>query len=358
VNSLKKLALVTAAALTGSLLSVAPASAVPTIAVSVAGTAVTTAAAAATPATVTVPADNSVDAADAVKFELTGVETGTVVSAVAANALIVPALATLSAPVTASAGSAALTINTGTGTTATFFVFTKNTVTGSVVITNGGNTWTFYVKGTAGAGYNLEFAPAATGNTSSVVKVKAKVTDVFGNAVAGVTPTSSAVNLTVGAIAATAVDGTTEVTLTYPATAGQAAVSLAITATDVVGLPVAVKNVTKFIEVADLATLLAAEKAARAADKVVADKALSDEKAAHEVTKKALANVEVKAKADADAAKAAAADAKAAADKVSAELTTKVTELTSQVAALTKSLDALKKKYNAKAKKFKFAAVK
>ena len=282
---IKKLSLLVAAALAGSFLSVAPASAaVPTIAVSINGTAVTTAVAAATPATVTVPADNSVDAADAVKFALTGVDTGTVVSAVATNAFIVPALATVAAPVTAAAGSATFSVSTGTGTTAEFYVFTKTTALGSVTITNGGNSFTYYVKGTAGAAYNLDFAPATTANTSSSAKVVAKVTDAFGNVVSGVTPVASAVGLTVGAISATAADGTTEVSLTFPALAGRAAVSLGITATDVTGFAPAAKTKTAFIDIADLATInaslaadlakakadLEAEKAARAADKKAA----------------------------------------------------------------------------------------
>ena len=118
MKSLKRLAVVLAAAVTGSLVSVVPANAtVPTIAVSVNGTPVTTAASSVTPAAVTVPADNSVDAADAVKFELTGVLAGSTISVSAINALVVPALATVALPVTASAGASTYSVNVGTGTT-------------------------------------------------------------------------------------------------------------------------------------------------------------------------------------------------------------------------------------------------
>jgi hypothetical protein len=364
---IKKLSLLVAAALAGSFLSVVPASAsVPTIAVSINGTAVTTAANAATPATVTVPADNSVDAADAVKFALTGVETGTVVSVTAVNALVIPALATVAVPVTASAGAATWSVNTGTGTTAEFFVFTKTTAVGAVTIVNKGNAFTFYVKGTAGPAYNLAFAPAATANTTSTVKTVAKVTDAFGNAVAGVTPVAAAVNATVGAIAATAADGTTEVSVTYPTTAGRSAVALSITATDVTGFAAAVKTASVFVDVADLATL----NAGLAADLAKAKADLEAEKSARAADKKAADDASAKAKADADKAAAdakagadkALADAKALADKAAADAKAAsdaaLVAVKAEVAALTKALADLKKAYNKMAKKFKFPAVK
>lgn len=340
MNSLKKTAFVIAAALTGTLIATPVANAVPTISVSVNGSSVSALAPTA-PATVTVPADNSVDSADAVKFSITGIDTGTVVSAVATNALIVPALATVAAPVTAAAGSATFSVNTGTGTTADFYVFTKTTAIGTVSVTNGGNVTVYYVKGTAGPAYNLAFAPAVSANTASSVKTVAKVTDVFGNAVAGVTPVASTVNATAAAILATSAEGTTDVTVTYPVLAGKSAVSLTITATDVTGFPAAVKTSAAFVEVADLATLLAAEKAARAADKAAADAALAA----------AVAKADADVKAAIAASTKAVADAKLVSDKA-------VADLTASVAALTKSVAAIKKAYNAMAKKYKFAPIK
>lgn len=364
MKSFKKLAVVLSAALTGAFLSALPSSAtVPTIALSVNGTAVTTAASSVTPASVTVPSDNSVDAADAVKFELTGIATGTTVSVNAINALVVPALSTVALPVTAAAGVATWSVNVGTGTTAVFYAYTKTIATGAVTITNGGNAFTFYLKGTAGPAYNLAFAPSISANTSSSAKVIAKVTDAFGNPVAGVTPTASVVNAVVGAIAATDAKGETEVVLTYPALAGKSAVSLSITATDVAGLPAALKTVTVFVDVADLAALLAAEKAGRAADKELADKALALAKA-----EAAAAIAEEKAKAAEAlrlAAEKAAADLKAATDKAAADAATAkaatdkaIADLTTQVTAFSKALSDLKKAYNKMAKKFKFPAVK
>jgi hypothetical protein len=347
---IKKLSLLVAAALAGSFLSVAPASAaVPTIAVSINGTAVTTAANAATPATVTVPADNSVDAADAVKFALTGIDTGTVVSVTAVNAFIITTLATVASPATASAGVTGLEIKTGTGTTAEFYVYTKTTAVGAVTIVNGGNAFTFYVKGTAGPAYNLAFAPAATANTTSTVKTVAKVT-----------------NATVATIAATAADGTTEVSVTYPATAGRSAVALSITATDVTGFAAAVKTASVFVDVADLATL----NAGLAADLAKAKADLAAEKAAREADKKAADEAAAKAKADADKAaadaKAAAdkalADAKAASDKALADAKAEIDALKAAnakaIAEMKAAFNSLAKKWNAKNPKAKVALVK
>jgi hypothetical protein len=310
MKSFKKVSLVIAAALTGTVLSTVSAYAVPTISVSVATVADTDANTLAGAAVVTVPSDNKVDAADAVKFALTGVDTGTVVTATTSGAFIVPALWASTAPVTSASGVTSYTVNTGTGTTAEFYVYTKSTATGTVTITNAGNTYVYYVKGTAGPAYNLSTTVADSANTSAVVEYSTKVTDVFGNIPTATTPVVTVIGATVS-VASAASDTTTgisKVTVTYPATAGNAAINFAITATDVDGLPVAVKSVTKFVTVSDLATAnasltaqlsasiaarvadsaasvaaltkaaadLAAEKAARAADKVASDKALAD----------------------------------------------------------------------------------
>jgi hypothetical protein len=183
--------------------------------------------------------------------------------------------------------------------------------------------------------------------------------------------------MTVNPIAATNVVGETEVLLTYPLVAGKSAVSMAITATDIVGLPVAVKSVTTFVEVSDLAVLLAAEKAARAADKALADKnlelakaeaaaAISEEKAK---TAEALRVAAEKAAAEKAASDKAMADEKAktaealrvATEKAAVEKAASdkaLAALTAQVTALTKSVANIKKAYNAMAKKYKFKTIK
>jgi hypothetical protein len=155
MNSFKKISLVMAAALAGTVLGTATAQAVPTISVTVNAVADTDANTLAGAASVTVPSDNKVEALDAVKFSLSGVDTATVVYAVASGAFIVPALHTTTAPVTSASGVTSYSVNVGTGTTAEFYAYTKSTATGTVTITNGGNTYVYYVKGTAGPAYNI-----------------------------------------------------------------------------------------------------------------------------------------------------------------------------------------------------------
>ena len=338
MNSFKKVSLVIAAALTGTVLAIVPAHAVPTIAVTVNTVADNDANTLAGAAVVTVPSDNKVEVLDTVKFALTGVDTGTVVSVVTSGAFIVPALHTTTAPVTSASGVTSYSVNTGTGTTAEFYVYTKSTATGTVTITNAGNVYVYYVKGLAGPAYNLDTTVATNANTSAVVEYSTKVTDVFGNIPTATTPVVTVIGATVS-VASAASDATTgvsKVTVTYPATAGNAAINFAITATDVEGLPVAAKSVTKFVTVSDLATAnasltaqLAASIAARVADAATSAAALTKaaadlaaEKAGRAADKAAadVAAAAAKASADAAAAKALtdAAAAKAASDVATA----------------------------------------
>ena len=210
MNSFKKISLVIAAALTGTVLATVPAHAVPTIAVTVSTVADTDANTLAGAAAVTVPSDNKVDAADAVKFALTGVDTGTVVSVVTSNAFIVSALWDAAAPVTSASGATSYSVNTGTGTTAEFYVYTKSTTVGTVTITNAGNVYVYYVKGTAGPAYNLDTTVATNANTSAVVEYSTKVTDVFGNIPTATTPVVKVIGATVS-VASAASDTTTGV---------------------------------------------------------------------------------------------------------------------------------------------------
>jgi len=365
MNSFKKISLVMAAALAGTALAMVPAHAVPTIAVTVNAVADTDANTLAGAASVTVPSDNKVEVLDAVKFALTGVDTGTVVSVVTSGAFIVPALHTTTAPVTSASGVTSYSVNTGTGTTAEFYVYTKSTATGTVTITNAGNVYVYYVKGTAGTAYNLDTTVATNANTSAVVEYSTKVTDVFGNIPAATTPVVTVIGATVS-VASAASDATTgisKVTVTYPATAGNAAINFAITATDVDGLPAAVKSVTKFVTVSDLATInasltaqLAASVAARAADAATAATAATAAKAAADAAL-ATANAAL-AKATADAALAKAAADKALADaKTASALELAAAKASADLAKATyvAEYNALAKKWNAKNPKAKVA---
>ena len=390
-----------------SLIGASPANAAPTIALSINGVVISTASVSTTPASVTVPSDNSIDAVDAVRFSLTGVDTGSTVTVAATNAFIVSSLSTSLNPVKSNAGVTSASYNVGTGTTSEFFAYTRSTALGTITISNGGSTYTYYVRGTAGPAYTIVYTPNAKPFTSTLVKQTVKVSDVFGNAVAGVSPTITPINLTATTASASNADGVSEFTLTYPSTPGKSALSFSIPAVDVIGVDPAVKAISTFIDVIDangeIATAaaalaaekaaLTAEKAARATEKAASDKALADEKAARAADKTAAdaaaaAAVAARAadkttadalmatekasraaeKATADAAlaaeKAARASEKAAADKAladekAARAADKAAQdkalatLTARVTALTKQVADLKALYNKLAVRFK-----
>ena len=299
MKSFKKIALGVVAAMSIATIVATPASAATTT-LTVGGSSVSTGTTAANPVVLPVPADNSVDSADALKIAITGVDTGTVVSAVASNASIVPALATVATPVTASAGTASLSINTGTGTTADFYVFTKTVNAGTVVVTIGGNVTTYYVKGSAGSAYNLSVVSPDAVNVSSINKVYVKTTDAFGNPVVTTTPTITVIGATAGSVSVSdTATGTFAFDLTAPTIVGNAAFTAAITATDVTGLAAAAKSSTKFVaitsvadalalanaQIASLTAQLAAEKTARAADAAAAKSAAASALVASDLAK-------------------------------------------------------------------------
>ena len=325
MNSFKKVSLIIAAALTSTMLVSPAANAnAGTVTLTVAGTAATGGTVVTTPVSLPVPADNSVDAADALKIAVTAVDTGTTVTAVATNATIVPALATGAAPVTASSGSSTLSVATGTGTAADFYVYTKSTAVGTVAITRAGTTTVYYVQGSnsAATANSITLSAPASGaaGTSQVLKVSAF--DVFGNPKSGVTINtlvSSSGVATATALTtdtATATIGTKEQTLTLPASGSVVVTAYATVAAAVTGLAAPVGAVTATIIVRDLAGELAArtaelavvnaalatEKSGRAADKVAADKAFVDAKVASDLAL-ATAKAEYKAKFNALATK-------------------------------------------------------
>ena len=359
-----------------SFLSAIPAQAAATVALTVNGVGITTATSSSTPASVSVPSDNSVDAADAVRFSLTGVDAGSTVTVAATNAFIVSTLSTTLNPVRSTSGVTSASYNVGTGTTSEFYAYTKSTALGTIVITNAGSTFTYYLKGTAGAAYTLAYTAPATPYTSTISKQSATVTDVFGNLVVGVTPTLALINITSTTPTATNADGVSDFTITYPATPGQSALSITIAATDVVGLQAAVKNITAFITVADAAGALAAEKAARAAEKATSDAALAAEKAgraadkatadstlasekANRAAEKATADAALAAeKAALAAEKAALAAEKAARTADKAATDKSIATLSAQVATLSQQITSLKVLYNKLAVKFKQKTIK
>jgi trimeric autotransporter adhesin len=392
MNSFKKLALAMVAAMTlGTVVATPASAAVMTVAVTLGAgnTDKSSASAIATPAALPVPSDNKIDVTDALKFVAT-VDTGTVVTVVTTNATIVSALHSDAAPVGATSGSSSLTIATGTGDKATFYVYTKTTAIGTVVITNGGTTLTYYVQGTAGLINNLTVSAPASGAAGTKQDILVTATDVFGNKVSAPT-TGTSITATVFAAtatlaSATATTGTTlsdfgvaKFTATLPTTGTRALIMFApttageATTADVVGLTA--RTLAPFAEIAvrDLVSELAAEKAAKdaaLAAKAVADaavlKAAADAVAAKDASDKALADAKVAADAALAAAVKVEAD-KAAAAKVASDAAllakdAQIAKLTADNAAAIKAMKAafnkLALQWNKKNPKAKVALVK
>ena len=379
MNSFKKIALAVVAAMTLGMVAVAPANAtVMTVAVTLDSVANTTNGVIATPATLPVPADNTIDAADALRFVAT-VAAGTSVSAVATNATIVSALHTSAAPVGASSGSSSLTIATGTGTTATFFVYTKTTAIGTVVINNGGTTLTYYVQGTAGKINNLTVSAPSAGAAGTKQDIVVTATDAFGNKVSGKSITATVFAATAVLDTATVTTGATLTDFgtatfkaTLPTTGTRSLITFAPTTSSdavsgaVVGLTAPTLAPFAEIAVRDLVSELAAEKAAKdaaLAAKAVADaavvKAAADAVDAKAASDKALADAKVVA--DAALAKALA-DAKVVSDAALAAKDAQIAKLTADnaaaLASLKKAFNTLANKWNKKNPKAKVTLVK
>ena len=325
--SLKKIALVCAAALTSTVLLVPSANA-NTLTLTVNGSAATGGTAATAPVALPVPADNSVDLADVLKIAVTNIETGTVVTAVATNATLVPAVATSTTPVTSSSGTASLSINTGTGTTADIFVYTKTTAVGSVAVTIRGNTTTYYVQGTAGALNAIALTAPESAAAGSTQSLKVTGYDVFGNLKGGssinavVSNGSSATATTLTTDTVTATNGTKTFDVVMPAAGQVTVIVYATVASAISGMSTPVGSVSKNIAIRDLAGELAAVQAALAAEKV-----------------------------------GRAAD-KAAYDSATATATKQIADLTATIVTLQKSILDLKAMYNKLAKRYKLKTIK
>jgi hypothetical protein len=271
MTSFKKplIAIASAVALVGTMLIAGPAiasSATLTVAGSSPASAGTSSASA---IALPVPSDNDVSSADALRISLSGVTAGSNVVVTATNAKIVTAVTSGSTTVKVDSGVSTATIATGTGTTADVYVYTTTTETGTVVVTANSNTTTYYVKGTAGAAYNLVVVAPSVANLGAAVELTATVTDVFGNAVTNASISSAVIRGTVGAFSYDATDKRYEATLTAPTTAGTTVIANTITASAVTGLAKPATEVVSNISVADLAgqvAVLTAQIAALKAD--------------------------------------------------------------------------------------------
>lgn len=373
---MKKLSILVAAVLGLSALAVAPANAAPmTVAVTTfaggafgapteSGTATTSAIAR------PVPADNSVDNADVVRFVAT-VDTGSVVTVTATNASLLTAVATPVAPVTAAAGTSTLSINVGTGTTATFFAFTKTTAIGSVTISQGGTTVTYYIQGTAGNVNTLSVSGADVAPAGTQGSYVVTATDVFGNKISGLGLTATVANgtldTTTATTGATLTDfGTATFKLTSPASGSSTLIfglGAGVTAqTAIAGFATPTLTAAKVVAVRDLLAEIAVANAAKAAaenalavEKAASAKALADAKLASDAEILALKAEIVTLKSDSVTAKAAADKALADA-KAEAEVVKKAVD--EQLTAIKKAYNKLARQWNKKNPKAKVALVK
>jgi hypothetical protein len=253
-----------------------------------------------------------------------------------------------------------LTIATGTGTTATFWVYTKTTAIGTIVINNQGTTLTYYVQGTAGKINTLTVSAPTSGAAGTKQDVTVTATDTFGNKVSGKSITATVFAATATLDSTTATTGATlsdfgiaTFKVTLPTTGTRSLITFApttssdATSADVVGLPARALAPFAEITVRDLVSELAAQTAAK--DAALAAKAISDAaavKAAAEVT--ALT-------AQLAAEKAARATDKATADATIAKLTA---DNAAALSSLKASFNSLAKKWNAKNPKAKVTLVK
>jgi hypothetical protein len=255
MTSLKKplIAIASAVALVGTMLIAGPANA-SSATLTVAGASPASAGTASASAiALPVPSNNDVSSANALRIALSGVTAGSNVTVTATNAKIVTAVTSGSTIVKVDSGVSTATIPTGTGTTADVYVYTTTTETGTVAVTANNNTTTYYVKGTAGAAYNLKVAAPTVANLGAAVEITALVTDVFGNAVTNASISSTVIRGSIGAFSYDATDKRYEATLTAPATAGTTVIANTITASAVTGLAKPATEVVSNISVADLA---------------------------------------------------------------------------------------------------------
>jgi hypothetical protein len=374
MNSFKKIAIATAAALAFASFSVAPSSAAP-LAVTVAT--VNNATTSVAPATVAVPAANQITSGTSVALAATA-DTATVVSFVASDTIkLVTALHTTDSPKTIASGVSTLSV-TSTGAALTVYAYTTSVKVGTVTITNGAYSTIVYIKGNAGAASNVAVAVPAASAVGTIPTVTVSATDVFGNPVlTGETITATVLGsafadgtVTKTLVTSTAAEATADTTLVAGSKTASLAVGVSGTVTVVVtgatsaatvaGLSAPVKAAQAAFTISDLngtvATLtaqLAAEKAGRALDAQAAANILSAEKAGRAADKvasdKALADSKI-------ASDKALADAKAASD--SATVTAKAAADLSLATAAAKykaEYNALAKKWNAKNPKAKVA---
>jgi len=258
---LKKLSIAVITALSVGLVGINAANA-NTQTLTVSGTSATGGTTSATAIALPVPAD-SVSASNALSISVSGTA-GATVSAAATNAFLLTTLA----GATAASGSATATVNISTSGTVELFVFTKTTAVGSVTLSVGNTTTTYFVKGTAGAVAKVGLVAPATGVAGSTQSVVVSATDKYDNAKG-----SGSVNLVIntnGVVTTTTVTtetgGTVSHVVTLPASGSVTVTAFAASSSAVATIAVTQPRNLE-AELAKAIADLAAEKAAHDATK-------------------------------------------------------------------------------------------
>ena len=370
MNSFKKIAVITAAAMIGVLSSMpANADASPTP-FSVEVNSNTNTSTSVAPMAMLVPSSNVIDAGHAIAISASA-DTNTAVSFSASSTVkLVSALNTELSPKNVSSGVSSLS-GVSNGSKITVYAYTTSTATGYVTVVNGGYSTVVFVKGVAGPAYNVGLNVPTSVAVGTIPNVVVSSTDVFGNPVANQPITINLVGTTFADATISKVLFTSAITDSSAGTTlGLKATALAVASAGVVtvfaadasiglqvaGLPAPVKTVMASFVVADLNAQILALKAELALEKaalatanaaLAATKAeLAIEKAAHETAKKSSLDAAAKAVSDASAAKVLSD--KALADAI-AKSTSDLSAVNTAAAAQIKNY---KLKYNALAKKW------
>jgi hypothetical protein len=123
-----------------------------------------------------------------------------------------------------------------------FYAFNTSTTAGTVVVTQGGNSRTVYIKGANAAGYayNVNFTAPATADVSDSIVVTGTVTDAFGNVITGLTALQGLTGSYLGAASALSADATEdwEESTTTPGTYTFAVTTGATAGTGVIGIKI------------------------------------------------------------------------------------------------------------------------
>ena len=357
--------------------SQAPAKANSATVLTVNGLIVAGATSSATPASILVPSDNSVDETDAVKVSITGLAQSTAVTVAGSGTLIVNSISTPALPVTAVSGVASATLNSGLSTSVEFYVYTTKAGLSSFRVEVGGSTNTYFIMGKSGPAYNVSSNVAKSAYTSTIYYdgIEVKVTDVFGNPVGNAQVNYSAIGLTiVSCNCVTDSNGIATATVNFPKIAGQAALSFSVVADSIRGLAAPKNLESNFITVIDVDAehaleLMESEKKLSDAielhkselDQVRAEgvaqvaqvtATLDAERKAHEATKAALAAAKIDSEALA-AALDAARQAKSAADATGLQIEKLSTQVSSLLAAMKTQINTLSNTVAKIAKKVK-----